>query len=93
MLQPGVDRAGVHRQHRPPVHNERPDVIGTNVLGQALLPPPIPGTDRVNLARSVFLDPVARTFWPDWDPVADDIISRGRAAIRRPGGDPADVHD
>ncbi|GAA3636388.1 helix-turn-helix transcriptional regulator [Kineosporia mesophila] len=58
------------------VHNGYLDVIGTNALGRALLQPPAPGGDRLNLARSVFLDPAARTFWPDWDAVADDVTGR-----------------
>lgn len=40
-----------------------------------------------NLARHVFLHPVARTVYPDWVAAADEQVSRGRAATARWGDD------
>jgi transcriptional regulator with XRE-family HTH domain len=40
-----------------------------------------------NLARHVFLHPSARTVYPDWEAVADEQVSRLRAASTRWGDD------
>ncbi|WP_051799971.1 helix-turn-helix domain-containing protein [Catenuloplanes japonicus] len=49
------------------------DLVGANTLGRALHRP----------ARFVFLDPAARTYWPDWDEVADDYVNGLRAESGR----------
>ncbi|GAB3270699.1 helix-turn-helix domain-containing protein [Kineosporia babensis] len=54
------------------VHDGRLNVLGSNALGKALFEA-MTGT---NLARFTFLDPAARTFWADWDTVADDTVNR-----------------
>lgn len=48
------------------------DVLVPNLLAQALLHPL---THADNLARAVFLDPAARTFYQDWEHVAQDTVA------------------
>lgn len=58
------------------VRNERMDFIAANPLGRALYAPVL--TDRVrpaNTARFLFLDPEARTFFPDWEQSANDVVA------------------
>ncbi len=57
--------------------NGRLDVIGANALGRALY------EGQANVARFVFLDPAARTFWRDWDEVADETANALRAEAGR----------
>ncbi|MFJ6087953.1 helix-turn-helix domain-containing protein [Streptomyces sp. NPDC092369] len=55
------------------VFTGRLDIIGANALGRALYGPMSSAPVRtVNTARFAFLDPAARTFWRDWDRIADD---------------------
>jgi transcriptional regulator with XRE-family HTH domain len=64
------------------VRNGRLDVLAINPLGEALYAPAFENPARpVNLARFCFLDPVSRTFYPDWDDVAHSTVSvlRGEA--------------
>jgi len=58
------------------VRNERMDFIAANPLGRALYAPVL--TDRLrpaNTARFLFLDPEARTFFPDWEQSANDVVA------------------
>jgi transcriptional regulator with XRE-family HTH domain len=63
----------------------RLDVLGANALGRAVFP--FDGGDRPNNARLVFLDPRARSFFREWDVVADDTVALLRAEA---GRDPYD---
>lgn len=63
------------------VRNDRGDVIATNELGRALYAPMFAGPGRpVNTARFTFLDPAARSFFPDWAHTARDAVAVLRAA-------------
>lgn len=60
------------------------DLIGGNALGRALFSPVYAaGGDRPNNARFVFLEPVARTFFREWDVVAEDTVALLRAEAGR----------
>lgn len=61
------------------------DVLATNPLGEALF-----GGFRFsrNLTRSTFLDPGARTFYPDWHLVAENTVAGLRLADGLTPGDP-----
>ncbi|MFV2144100.1 helix-turn-helix transcriptional regulator [Isoptericola sp. G70] len=48
------------------------DVLATNALAGALFDG---FDDGVNLVLTVFLDPAARTFYPDWDEVASSTVA------------------
>ncbi|WP_436535668.1 helix-turn-helix domain-containing protein [Actinoplanes sp. HUAS TT8] len=62
----------------------RLDLVGANALGRALYEPMFAGgCAGANLARFLFGDPAARTFWRDWETVADDTVSRLRAEAGR----------
>ncbi|WP_369192227.1 helix-turn-helix transcriptional regulator [Streptomyces sp. R08] len=66
------------------VFTGRLDVIGANALGRALYGPMYAAPVRtVNTARFAFLDPAARTFWRDWDRIADDSAELLRAEAGR----------
>jgi transcriptional regulator with XRE-family HTH domain len=70
------------------VQNGRLDVLATNPLGQALYAPLFAEPARpANFARFNFLNPHARTFWGDWDRVADDTVAMLRTEA---GRDPYD---
>ncbi len=72
------------------VFNARLDVIGANALGRALYEPmATTGCGSANLARFVFADPASRTFWRDWDTVADETAGLLRA---EGGRNPCDHH-
>jgi hypothetical protein len=64
------------------VHNGRLDILYTNPLAEAfhaeLFRDPV---RPPNSARFLFLDPQARTFYPDWDTIAHDVVAalRGEA--------------
>jgi transcriptional regulator with XRE-family HTH domain len=47
-------------------YNARQDIVGANLLGRAMFTQ-LFDSDRPNLARFIFLDPRARTFFGDWD--------------------------
>lgn len=70
------------------VYNGRLDIVGANALGRALYEPLYAaagaGAARpVNSARFVYLDPAARTFWREWDRIADDSADVLRAEAGR----------
>jgi transcriptional regulator with XRE-family HTH domain len=66
------------------VFSGRLDVIGANALGRALYEPMYAAPSRpVNTARFGFLNPAARTFWRDWDKIADDSANLLRAEAGR----------
>ncbi len=52
------------------VRNARTDVLATNGLGRALYAPIFAMAGRPNVARFVFLDPVAQEFFAEWERVA-----------------------
>lgn len=59
------------------------DVLAANRLGRALYSPVFAGGEEVpNLARFAFLDPAARTFYPDWEELTRDQV----ASIRQVAG-------
>ena len=65
------------------VQNGRLDVLAANPLAQALYAPLFADPARLaNFARFTFLDLHARTFWGDWERVADDTV----AMLRTEGG-------
>ncbi|OQR59708.1 hypothetical protein B6E66_34050 [Streptomyces maremycinicus] len=65
----------------------RMDVIGANALGRALYQPMYGACGNANTARFVFTDPAARTFWRDWETIADDTANALRAET---GSNPCD---
>ena len=70
------------------VRNGRRDVLAANRLGHALYSELYADPARpVNVARFVFLDPRARTFFLDWPTAANDTV----AALRTEAG--ASPHD
>jgi transcriptional regulator with XRE-family HTH domain len=61
------------------VRDRRMNVVATNPLGSALYRPVLHDPDGAgNTARFVFFSPAARTFFPDWEQVADDIVATMR---------------
>lgn len=48
------------------VHNSAQDLIGSNELGRRLYGPLFIETERPNIARFIFQDPIARTYYGDW---------------------------
>jgi transcriptional regulator with XRE-family HTH domain len=65
------------------LRNGRRDLIAANRLGQALYSPMFANPRRpVNVARFVFLDPAARSFFLDWTTAARDMV----AALRIEAG-------
>ncbi|HEV7192954.1 MAG TPA: hypothetical protein VGN35_07050 [Jatrophihabitantaceae bacterium] len=63
-------------------------LLATNTLGQVFYKPTIgAGGRRPNVARFQFLDPAARTFYPDWELFAHMCVSIMRAEAGR------DPHD
>ncbi|MDN6845868.1 MAG: hypothetical protein L0M05_14030, partial [Corynebacterium variabile] len=61
------------------VRDRRMNVIATNQLGRALYRPLLEDADgRGNTARFMFLSPAARSFFPDWEQGADDIVATMR---------------
>ena len=58
------------------VQNGRLDIVGANALGRALYAEVFDRQRRQpNLARFVFLDPRASTFYPDWEIMADTAVA------------------
>jgi transcriptional regulator with XRE-family HTH domain len=71
------------------VRNGRLDVLGANLLGEALYSELYANPSRpVNHARFNFLDPAARRFWGDWDRAAYDTVAILRAEAGRDPYDP-----
>ena len=76
-VRPGVARV-LDGMTRVPafVENGRLDVLAANALARALYAPVFAGHSLpVNLARFNFLDPHGRTFWGNWERVADDTVA------------------
>jgi transcriptional regulator with XRE-family HTH domain len=70
------------------VRNRRLDVLAANRLGRALMAPLFADPRRpASLARFIFLDPAAPEFYPEWEPVASDIVAILRSEAGR------DPHD
>jgi transcriptional regulator with XRE-family HTH domain len=70
------------------VRNGRLDVLGANALGRAVFAPLFDTAARVpNVARFMFLDPAAQSFYLDWENVAGDVVALLRAEA---GRDPSD---
>ncbi len=66
------------------VRNGRRDILAANRLGYALYSEAyVDPTRPVNLARFVFLSPRARTFFPDWQRAADDVVAILRSEAGR----------
>lgn len=64
------------------------DPVGSNALGRALFPHLFPDDGApLNHTRYLFLDPRARTFYPDWEHSAHEAVSALRLLA---GHDPAD---
>jgi transcriptional regulator with XRE-family HTH domain len=64
------------------VRTGRLDILAVNRFGRALYAPVLAGQRLpVNLARFLFLDPVAGDFYVDWDKTANDAVAilRGEA--------------
>ncbi len=58
------------------VRNRRMDYIAGNALARELLSPLLTDpSNEANNARFVFLNPAARTYYPDWERGADDIVA------------------
>ncbi len=58
------------------VRNGRMDFVAANALGRALYAPILADPVRpANSARFVFLNPDARSFYPDWDQVSNDVVA------------------
>ncbi len=88
-LRPGVHRLLDAMTMAPAyVRNGRLDVLGANPLGRAVFAPLFDTAARVpNLARFIFLDPAAQTFYLDWESLAGDVVALLRAEA---GRDPYD---
>jgi transcriptional regulator with XRE-family HTH domain len=70
------------------VRNGRRDILAANRLGYALYSEMYVDPARpANVARFTFLSPRARSFFPDWDRAADDIVANMRTEAGR------DLHD
>jgi transcriptional regulator with XRE-family HTH domain len=65
------------------VRNERFDLLAGNALGRALCAPMLAMPGRINIARFVFLDPAARTYFSDWARTADDGVATLRGTAGR----------
>ncbi len=84
-VRPGVQRVLDAMVAAPAwVRNGRSDFLAGNRLGRALYAPIF--TDPVrpaNTARFTFLDPQAKTFYADWDRIANDMVGVLRAEAGR----------
>ncbi|GAA2344469.1 helix-turn-helix transcriptional regulator [Dactylosporangium salmoneum] len=70
------------------VRNGRLDVLGANALGRAVFAPLFDTAAATpNIARFIFLDPAAQSFYRDWDELAADVVAMLRAEA---GHDPYD---
>ncbi|TCK27531.1 helix-turn-helix domain-containing protein [Pseudonocardia endophytica] len=87
---PGLLRVLDTIEHVPAmIFGRRMDVLAANRLARALIIDfdALPLRDR-NIARFVFLDPAARTLYPDWAAVAEDIVYGLRLDAGRDPHDP-----
>ena len=70
------------------ISNARLDILAANRLGRAVYAPLFDGASPPpNIARFIFLDPVAADFYDDWDRTAHDAVAMLRTAV---GRDPRD---
>lgn len=70
------------------VRNGRLDLLGANPLGRAVFAPLFDTAARLpNVARFIFLDPAAQTFYAEWEQLAGDTVALLRAEA---GRDPYD---
>ena len=70
------------------VRNRRLDILAANRLGRALIAPVFADPRRpANLARFMFLDPAARDYYLEWEPMASDVVAILRSEAGR------DPHD
>jgi MmyB-like transcription regulator ligand binding domain len=70
------------------VRNGRLDILAANQLGYAVFAPIFAQPGRpANIARFIFLDPVAPDFYLDWDSLTSDTVALLRAEA---GRDPYD---
>jgi transcriptional regulator with XRE-family HTH domain len=65
------------------VRNSKFDILAVNMLGAALLPDVFSGSSGPNLARYLFLDARAHTFYADWEAVARDCVASLRIEAGR----------
>ena len=88
-LRPGVQRLlDVMTMAPAYVRNGRLDVLGANQLGRAVFAPVFDTAEPVpNIARFIFLDPAAQSYYVDWDNLAQDTVALLRAEA---GRDPYD---
>jgi transcriptional regulator with XRE-family HTH domain len=71
------------------VRNGRMDLLATNKLGRALYSPAYDETGRPNnLAWFAFMNPAARTFYPDWNGAANVAVALLRTEAGRNPQDP-----
>lgn len=70
------------------IGNGRGGIVATNALARALYDPLYRSQgDVVSYPRFIFLDPAARTFYPDWESIADSSVASLRSIA---GHDPFD---
>jgi len=70
------------------VRNGRLDILGANALGRAVFAPLFDTAAATpNMARFIFLDPAAQTFYRDWPELAGDVVALLRSEAGR------DPHD
>ncbi|MFB7894300.1 helix-turn-helix transcriptional regulator [Microbacterium sp. NPDC056044] len=76
------------------IGNGRTDLLAWNALGGALMDEMITSatTSPPNFARFIFLEPVARRFYPDWDGIARINVAQLRTEAGRDPHDKA-LHD
>lgn len=88
-VRPGVHRLLDAMTEAPAyVRNGRLDVLAVNALGRAVFAPLFAtAAHRPNLARFIFLDPAAQSFYTDWETLAGDVVALLRAEA---GRDPYD---
>jgi len=66
------------------VRNTRMDILGSNPMARQLFPWLAAAEDQpVNMARYVFLDPDARTFFAEWPKAASDTVTMLRVQAAR----------
>jgi transcriptional regulator with XRE-family HTH domain len=77
------------------VRNRRLDILAANPVARALFcdvlhDPDAQGADLPNLARYLFLDPRSRSFYREWDTVAQDIAKKSNGKFNFKGVDVSD---
>lgn len=84
-LRPSVERVLASITDAPAyVRNARRDILGTNRLGEALYSEILADPVRpANIARFIFLNPRAHTFFTDWDRAAADSVANLRSEAGR----------